>query len=278
MIRRLLRIEFSKLWASNYFRVLGILWLFAFLAIPIGTSLILNNVAVDGDLSEMFLQISPENLPIFHFRDIWQNLAWVYKFQTLLLSFMVIISVTSEFDYKTVRQNIIDGFSRTHFWMSKVMLVLILASLATGLMFVEGMVAGLWASPDRSFEAFFANIEFVGAYFLHVNVFLLFCMMISLLIRRSGFTIFFLLIWNYVFEGIAYLYNLAKYQSDQLDTMLYTEWLPLESASNLIRQPVGKYALSNVQDYVATQDYLFAMGWAVLLLFFSHRYIQCRDF
>ena len=275
MIKRLLRIELTKLKTSNYFRVLGILWLLAFLAIPIGVVLVLNNI--ENEATDLLLQVSPSDLPIFDFADIWQNLAWVYKFQTILLSFMVIISVTNEFDYKTVRQNVIDGFSRTHFWMSKVCLVLILSGLATGLLFAEGLIAGLVSSTDIGVGAIFQNIQFVGAYFLHVFLFLMVCLTLSILVRRAGFTIFIILVWNYVFENIAYAYNMAKFDSGVWDSMAYSHWLPLESASRLIHQPVLKYGLRSVQDYVSFTDLAFASGWIVLLLWASHRVLQKRD-
>lgn len=275
MIRRLLAIEFKKLWASRYFRVLGILWLIAFVGIPVGAASILYSVDV-GNISDL-IPLAPRDFPIFDFQDVWQNLAFVYKFQTILLSFMVIISVCNEFDYKTVRQNIIDGFSRTQFWWSKVMLVIILSTLATILLTVEGFVAGFIASPVTSAEFVFMNIEFMGAYWLNVTLFLMFCLVMSLWIRRAGFTIFFVLIWAYVLEMIAYWVNLAYYYEGEVSTMLYSAVLPLESASNLIRNPLSKYVLQETQDYVGTQDLGIALAWLGIFLFLSHRFIQRRD-
>lgn len=275
MIKRLLRIEFLKLRTSTYFRVLGILWLLAFLAIPIGVVLILNNI--EGEATDLLLQVAPSDLPIFDFQDIWQNLAWVYKFLTILLSFMVVISVTNEYDFKTIRQNVIDGFSRTQFWLSKVCLVFILSAMASTILFIEGLVAGFASSADVGMSAIFENIEFLGAYFLHVFLFLMICMTLSMLVRRAGFTIFIILVWNYVFENIAYWYNVAKVEGGEMGTMLWTQWLPFESASRLIRQPVLKYGFRPVQDYVSYTDLGFAMGWIVILLWASHRIIQKRD-
>lgn len=275
MMRSLLLIEFRKLWASRYFRVLGILWGIAFLSIPFGVVSLLNSI----DVSELdsIIPIQPKDFPIFDFADIWQNLAWVYKFQTILLSFMVVISVTNEFDYKTVRQNIIDGMSRTSFWMSKLALVLMLSTAATVLLMLEGFLAGLAWSPTRELGVVFQHFEFVGAYWLHVTSFLMFAYLISLWIKRAGFVIFFILIWNYILEGIAWLYNWGQYMSGHVETMLYTAWLPLEGSSNLIPRPVEKYVLQPVQDYVGVQDLLFALFWLGIYLWLTHRTIARRD-
>ena len=54
-------------------------------------------------------EINITRIPFYHFPDVWQNITFVSGFFKAILAFMVVISITNEFTYRTVRQNIIDG-------------------------------------------------------------------------------------------------------------------------------------------------------------------------
>ena len=68
--------------------------------------------------------ININRIPLYHFPDVWLNLIWVGGLLKVLLGIMVVISVTNEFAYRTIRQNIIDGLSRWEFLLSKSRLLL----------------------------------------------------------------------------------------------------------------------------------------------------------
>ena len=66
--------------------------------------------------------ININRIPLYHFPDVWQNLAWSSGLLKIMLGIMVLISITNEYSYRTVRQNIIDGLSRREFLLSKMMI------------------------------------------------------------------------------------------------------------------------------------------------------------
>ena len=268
---RLLQIEFAKLWAAKYFRVLAIMWLVAFISIPFGAKIFLyfletKNVSLEE------LGILPSQLPIFDFNDIWQNLAYIYKCISILLSFIVVISVTNDLDYKTFRQNIIDGLSRKEWLLSKLYLILVLATVSTVLVFVLGMIAGLLFSAEKDFSSITAHIEFVGAYWIHVVLFLNLCMLVSLIIRRAGITIAALIFWIYIFEfiGTAAIMHAANLP-------LLSNSFPFEASWNMIHRPIEKYFLSPNQDFVSMQDIIIGFAWLAFSMFMSWRIAQRRD-
>ncbi|MDX1686059.1 MAG: ABC transporter permease, partial [Saprospiraceae bacterium] len=119
MIIKLLGIEFFKLRNTRYFWVLSICFVFFLLAVPVGSKIFLDYLGSMGEnISD--LGIRADQLPLFDFVDIWQNLTWIYKKFSILLGFIIVISVCNEFSYGTVKQNIIDGLSRRQFLWSKI--------------------------------------------------------------------------------------------------------------------------------------------------------------
>ncbi|KAF0237319.1 MAG: hypothetical protein FD183_1561 [Chitinophagaceae bacterium] len=63
----------------------------------------------------------------FAFPETWHTVAYFSSFFVLLPSILVIMLVTNEYNYKTHRQNIIDGWSRSQFITSKLMDVAIIS-------------------------------------------------------------------------------------------------------------------------------------------------------
>lgn len=266
---KLLKLEYAKLRPAKYFKVLGILFLIAFFSIPIVFNVLVDKIeSLDMAGNSPFL--SPSNWPFFDFADIWQNLTYVYKMITMFLCLMLIISTTNEFDYKTARQNIINGLSKKRFWLGKISLILVTAAIASIMLLILGLIAGFIYSPVTDFEFIVKNIEFVGAYFLHLVHFLLFTLLVSLLIRRAGFTIAIVLFWTYIVEPI-----LSGITSNYYE--LLANFFPMESGWNLIHQPFGKFALQETQDYISFQDLGFAMFWISIFLWGSYLLLAKRD-
>jgi ABC-2 type transport system permease protein len=275
---RLFRIEWYKLRSTRYFRVLAVLSLVAFLLIPLLGNVILEWIEnnINGISEDLILQ--PSQLPIFDFVDIWQNLAWVYKRISIILSFIVIISVTNDLDYKTARQNIIDGMSRKEFWLSKMSLVLALSGISTLLFLIIGLVIGYSMSPVTGIEYVFRHIEFVGAYFLQVFSMLMFSFMVSLIVKRSGFAIALIILWNYVVENVILGVNAIFDELEWVSSMWISNSMPLEAASNLIPNPLFKYVLMDSPDYIPWESLLIALAWLAFYVVFTLRRIQRRDF
>ena len=66
-----------------------------------------------------FEGIDPTIIPLYDFPDVWQNMTYIATFFKIILAFIVIISVTNEIGYRTLRQNIIEGLSKWEFLKSK---------------------------------------------------------------------------------------------------------------------------------------------------------------
>ena len=104
--------------------------------------------------------ININRIPLYHFPDIWQNLAWSAGLLKLGLAIMVVTSITNEYTYRTIRQNIIDGLSREQFLISKILTNGLLSALSMVLIFLIALVAGLIYSPSFDFPISFQGIGF----------------------------------------------------------------------------------------------------------------------
>ena len=268
---KMLKLEFMKLWATDYFKVLTVFWVIAFLSIPLGFNAIMDGL-INGNHVEENELLNPANWPVFDFVDLWQNLGYIYKMITIFLCLTLVISTANEFRYKTVRQHVIDGLSRENFFLSKLSYILVASIVATVLLLIFGLIIGFALSPITEFAFIIKNIEFVGAYFLHLIHFLSFTLFITIWLKRSGFAIAFILFWVYIIEPITSALVHYNYKMETLAAMF-----PLESGWNLIPRGFTKYLFQDTQDYVSGSSVLIATVWIVLFLWGSYALLKKRD-
>ena len=82
----------------------------------------------------------------FAFPETWHTVAYISSFFVILPSILVIMLVTNEYQYKTQRQNVIDGWTRRQFMTSKLMDVLIVSSITTILYTLVAIGFSIYAS------------------------------------------------------------------------------------------------------------------------------------
>lgn len=214
-------------------------------------------------------KINITRIPLYHFPDIWQNLAWSGGLLKMGLAVMTVISITNEYQYRTIRQNIIDGLSREQFLMSKVMMNVVLSALSMGMVLLIAMVTGLIYSPQLDFPYGFTGLGFYPAYFLEVFAFLSFALMLGIYIQRSGLTII-LLLNSYLIELI-----IKENINDYVPQII--PYFPLESIMNLVPMPFARYAFQEIRDYVTFESIAIALVWAVLFNYFGYLKLKKSD-
>ena len=268
---KLAQLEFFKLRSTRYFWVLSAFFLLFLLSVPIASKALLDYL---GGLGESItdLGILASELPIFDFVDIWQNLTWVYKNFSILLGFVVVISVCNEYSYGTVKQNIIDGLSRRQWLWSKVNFILIISAVAAIAVFIIGLIMGMMWSPVKEFSFIIKNLLFIPAYFLHLVGFQLFCLLVAIWIKRSGFALALLIFYVYVLERIAYALLRFKYEMDSL-----ADLLPVTAIGGVIPFPFGKYALQETQSHVALGDMTILIFYIAIIGWLAFRVMTKRD-
>lgn len=213
--------------------------------------------------------ININRIPLYHFPDVWQNLAWSSGLLKIMIAIMVVISITNEYSYRTIRQNIIDGLSRKEFLVSKILTNLVLAALSMVLVFLVALITGLIYSPAYNVAYMFRGVEFFPAYFLEVFAFLSFALMLGIFVQRSGLSII-LLLNSYLIELII-KENLDNYFPQII------RFFPLESIMNLVPLPFARYAFQEIQDFVSLSAVAIALAWTFLFNYISYLKLKRAD-
>ncbi len=265
---RLIKLEFLKLRHNRALWVLLALYLLCVIAISLSGGIILKIMAGMGI---SYRGIDPTVIPIYDFDDIWQNLAYLGYFFKIFPAFLLIISITNEYSYKTHRQNIIDGLSRREFFLSKLSFAAFLAILSAGLLLVLGLVLGFSHSSVTSWEAMSSKLYFIPVHAFQILLFFLFAMFLALLIRRSGVTVVLLLMYAWFLEPITA--GILGYYVPGAD-----DFFPLEAISSLVHFPFSKYIFMYTQDFVSFADLAKALGWCGVLLYGIYYQLAKRDF
>lgn len=214
-------------------------------------------------------EINISRIPFYHFPDVWQNITFVSGFFKVILSFMVVISITNEFSYRTVRQNVIDGLSRGQFLISKVLTNVLLSAMSTIMVFVIALITGMIYSPSIIAADMLTDLEFFFAYFLEVFAFLSFALLLGILIQRSGLTIV-ILVLSRMIEAII-MANI----DDQVPWMI--PYLPMESISNLVPMPFPRYVFQEIQDYVSITSVVIAGTWTFIFNYLAYLKLKKSD-
>jgi ABC-type transport system involved in multi-copper enzyme maturation permease subunit len=210
-----------------------------------------------------------DRIPLYHFPDVWLNLVWWSGFFKVLLGIMTVISITNEYSYRTLRQNVIDGLSRWEFLASKIMTNVVLSVLSVVLIFLIAMITGFIYSPEINWNYVFTDLEFYPVYFLEILTFLSYALMLGILVQRSGLTIILLLL-SFMLEAI-----IKANIDDYLPGLI--PFFPMESISALVPIPFYRYAFQEIQDYVDPLSVVIATGWMVLFNYFSYLKLKRSD-
>ncbi len=263
----LLKIDLKKLTSYRTFWVICGLY---FITLGLATASGMEFLKWLASLIEDFNQeINVDRIPLYHFPDVWLNLIWFSGWFKIVLAIMVVVSVTNEFSYRTLRQNIIDGLSRSQFVSSKILTNVLLSLASVVMIFLIGLITGLIYSPSAVYSEMLTDVEFFLPYFLEILFFLSFALMISVLIQRSGLTIILLLL-----SQLIELFITVKIDDD---VPWLVPYFPMRSLWLLIQCPYPRYAFQEIKDYLDPMTFLIVLAWTIVFNLVAYRKINKAD-
>lgn len=277
---RLLQIEATKLFLNRTTRLLIACY---FILI----SLIALIAAIKVEIGPIKFQLAEQG--IFNFPYIWHFNTYIVGLMKIFFAIIIVAMASSEYSYKTLKQNLIDGLSKKEVLYSKVytMIAFILAS--TLFTFIISLILGFSFSDYTELGIVFSEMEYFLAYAVKLFAFFSMCLFLGIWIKRAAFALGFLIVWQMI-EGISF--GLMKWKLSNIIPSLSAEqvfaFFPLNAISNLIKEPFTR--LSGVQN-IANQvgesidkDYgldwdsvLIALLWAGIFLALTYRLLQKRD-
>ncbi|MFT4023874.1 MAG: ABC transporter permease [Flavihumibacter sp.] len=230
---------------------------------------LLNKETAAGQVASMMLG-EP-----FAFPEVWRTSAYFSSIFIFLPSVLVIMLITSEFTYKTHRQNIIDGWSRQQFVLAKMIGVLIVTIILTVIYAFTAFYIGIQQTTDA--EAGKTELlYYIGLFGLQTFSQLSIAFLVGLLVRKSFIALAIFLFYGLIFEPT--LVNLLKYKLGKTDI---GRFLPLEVSDRILPPPsfLGRFneeaykeTLASLQVHVLYTILLIALTW-----FLSFRLFRKRD-
>jgi ABC-2 type transport system permease protein len=270
---RLLRIELHKITTYRAFwsmvGVYSIILAFLIFGIPAIIDYI-GSRSSDPMMFKLFKAV------VFHFPDVWQNTAFVASaryFVKIILGIIIIILVTNEFQFNTIRANVISGLSKSDFFWGKMTVILLLTVFSTVIVFLSGIYLGFKHSVETEIFQVFNKMTFLAGYFLELATYLIFCMLLAIVFKKTGVTFIAHMVYLFIEPIIDY-----KIPDP------YSDLLPLNAMNNIIQSPNSSLIqvksdafLFNFQEFISIADVGICLCYALLFSMISMLILNKKD-
>ena len=282
-MKRLLSIEFQKIWKNKASRVLLLTYfiLLSFIALI---------ASIKFSIGTFEIRIADQG--IFNFPYIWHFNTYIAAFFKIFLAIVIVSMMANEYTYGTLKQNLIDGLSKREFILSKFLVVASFAVASTVFVFIMSLILGYSFSSYNEISIVFTDLEYLLAFFIKLFAFFSFCLFLGILVKRSAFALGFLFVW-FVAENIFYwLIKFVILGGDDKhknfgDTII--QYFPIESMSNLVKEPITRLsAIKTIENAVGgaqvAKDYSIHLSqisivlvWTIIFILTSYYILKKRD-
>jgi len=269
-MKRLLKIELKKVLKYKVFWILISLYIIGLVSAILGMQGFIDEIAENASKRS---KIPLPTDSVFNFPNIWHNITYISSgryFIKVVLGVIIIILATNEFNYKTIRQSIINGLSKADIIWGKVYLIIVLSVISTLVLFFLGLFLGIRNTEQIEIGLVFEKAEFLLAYFVELTSFLLFTFFIAFLVKRSGLAI-----------GILFFYTLAEHIISYRYSEIFDNYLPLQAMNHIIQIPHSKlmalFNLYDSQQNIANADVLICVGYSVFFVAVTYFVLRRRD-
>ena len=113
-MRTIILNEITKTWSYMAFRVIILLHFTLFFLVVLVTSRM--DITMPGFSTDY----------LYQFPNIWEFFPWIASWFNLLLAILIIVMTGNEYTFRTFRQHVVDGFSRSDLLKGKAFLILMI--------------------------------------------------------------------------------------------------------------------------------------------------------
>jgi ABC-2 type transport system permease protein len=225
-----LRVEWIKL---KYYRTFWILLAAIFVCIPAF------NYVIYDFTDNSFPKINGQSLlgNPFSFPNVWKTVPYNAGILLFIPAILIITLFTNEYSYRTHRQNIIDGWSRSRFICIKLVEVFLLSLFVTAIVVLTCLYFGYLTRTPSQPKAGWDQYRFILFFFVEMLDYSLIAVLFAMLIRRAGLAM-----------GIFFLYMIMEQFVVSLGRnkfkLTWVDYLPEEVSDRLIPQPFARRILS----------------------------------
>src|SRR5450755_1105430 len=173
----------------------------------------------------------------FSYPNVWKMVPYNAGMLVFMPAILIITLFTNEYSYRTHRQNIIDGWSRSRFIYIKLAEVFLLTLFVTGIVILTCLYFGMLTRIPVQPKAGWHEYRFILYFFVEMFDYSLIALFFAILIRRAGLAM-----------GIFFLYMIVEQFVVSLGRnkfkVTWVDYLPEEVSDRLIPQPFARKIIS----------------------------------
>lgn len=179
----------------------------------------------------------------FAFAEAWHSIAYFSSVFIMIPAVLVIMLINNEYSYKTHRQNIIDGWSRTDFILSKLIDVVIISLVVTIIYIPVTIVFAAIADATTLYKWSF-QLQYIPLFFLQTFAQLSIAFITGYFIRKAFLALGVFLFYSVIIENI-----LASYL--EYKQIAIYKYLPFQISDRLIPRPAfsAKFGSNGLAKY-----------------------------
>ena len=216
---------------------------------------------------------------LFMFPNIWGYLGYIGNWLVFfLMGFLAIQSISNETSYRTLRQNIINGLSRTDFFLSKLSFLTLINIAASLYYVVWALIFGFTNTETIYASKVYENIDTSGRYFLMCMGYTSLGLFLGVLFNRSILGLFVYFSYIMFIEKIIRYLLIRKVLGSKV--MLF---MPANAFNDLVPPPVPKILNQTIQGtdirlfLYPMEAIITAIVYTILFLYGAYYLLKNRD-
>lgn len=142
---------------------------------------------------------------LYQFPNIWEFFPWVASWFNLFLAIVVILLVGNEFSFRTFRQNVINGLSRSDLITGKLIMIVTIAVYTFLMVLLAILIFGMIFSNGITMDIIFEKSYLILIYFIQAIGYMAIGMLIALVFRNNALSIIMFLLYFAIIEPVVRL-------------------------------------------------------------------------
>lgn len=203
----------------------------------------------------------------FVFPKVWLSSAYFGGLFFIMIGMLFILLITNEVQYRTHRQNIIDGWSRFQFLKAKFSMMMFLVLASTLLVFLCGLwIGSIYSSSNADMMD---GIIYIPYFALMAMMYLMVAYFIAIFIKRTGLSIIIYFAFVCIVDNVLWL--IFTLRDSQVGF-----FMPMETTDSLVVNPF-KPSVMDTRDVSDTALVIAAIVYMIILGWLIKRYFQRID-
>ncbi len=186
--------EYTKIWSYTAFRVIILLHFILFFLVVLVTSRL--DITIPGFSTDY----------LYQFPNIWEFFPWVASWFNLLLAILIIVMTGNEYTFRTFRQHVIDGLSRSDLLTGKVFLIIAIAIYSMLMVLLFSLLFGFIFTRDMTAGLFVKKTYILLVYFVQAVAYMSTGFLLAILFRNTALAIVLFILYRLIIESVFRLF------------------------------------------------------------------------